>query len=134
MRTGKSSHYLRMSNLRGGIVVTSILPASSPTSLTGLTYWPPHQPPYQPSPTLLTSLHQPHLPASTNLAYQPSHQPIPHLPYILYLCSSIIHCPTTLSIILQSLLLPSSLTCYYIISVFTTCQSLLMSHSATSSC
>src|SRR5436190_9922857 len=45
--------------------------------LTNLAYWPPHQPPYQPSPTLLTSLHQPHLPASTNLAYQPSHQPLP---------------------------------------------------------
>ena len=66
--------------------VTSILPTSSPTSLTGLTYWPPHQPPYQPSPTLLTSLpsptlltslHQPRFPASTNLAYQPSHQPLP---------------------------------------------------------
>ena len=57
--------------------VTSVLPASSPTSLTSLAYWPPHQPPYQPSPTLLTSLHQPHLPASTNLAYQPSHQPLP---------------------------------------------------------
>src|SRR5436190_17700070 len=78
MRTGKSSHYLRMSNLRGGIVVTSILPTSSPTSLTGLAYWPPHQPSYQPSPTLLTSLHQPHFPASTNLTYQPSHQP--HFP------------------------------------------------------
>src|SRR5436190_12364358 len=77
MRTGKSSHYSRTSNLRGGIVVTSILPTSSPTSLTSLAYWPPHQPPYQPSPTLLTSLHQPHLPASTNLAYQPSHQPLP---------------------------------------------------------
>src|SRR5436190_6576956 len=66
--------------------VTSILPTSSPTSLTGLAYWPPHQPPYQPSPTLLTSLpsptlltslHQPRFPASTNLAYQPSHQPLP---------------------------------------------------------
>src|SRR5204862_6085138 len=49
----------------------------SPTLLTSLTYWPPHQPPYQPSPTLLTSLHQPCFPASTNLAYQPSHQPLP---------------------------------------------------------
>src|SRR5438046_358553 len=65
MRTGKSSHYSRTSNLRGGIVVTSIyqpphqprLPATSPTSLTShltnhltnlltnLTYQPPHQPP-----------------------------------------------------------------------------------------
>ena len=77
MRTGKSSHYLRMSNLRGGIVVTSALPASSPTSLTShltnLAHQPPHQPPYQPP-------HQPCLPASsptsftsllTNLLYQP---------------------------------------------------------------
>src|SRR5436190_6034743 len=73
------SHHARLSSSISSlpIGVTSVLPASSPTSLTGLAYWPPHQPPYQPSPTLLTSLHQPHFPASTNLAYQPSHQPLP---------------------------------------------------------
>src|SRR5436190_13722397 len=73
MRTGKTSHYSKMSNLRGGIVVTSALPASSPTSLTShltnhltnlltnLTYQPPHQPPLPAS-----------LPTSfTNLLYQP---------------------------------------------------------------
>src|SRR5436190_9632029 len=53
--------------------VTSALPASSPTLLTSLLT----NLAYQPSPTLLTSLHQPCLPASTNLAYQPSHQPLP---------------------------------------------------------
>src|SRR5437667_8934897 len=58
-------------------IVTSALPASSPTlltsHLTNLAYQPPHQPPYQPP-------HQPHLPAPsptsftsllTNLLYQP---------------------------------------------------------------
>src|SRR5438045_8780959 len=62
MRTVKTSHYLRTSNLRGGIVVTGTSPASSPTSftslLTNLAYQPPHQPPYQPP-------HQPCLPASS---------------------------------------------------------------------
>src|SRR5436190_16673705 len=73
------SHHARLSSSISSLAVpvTSVLPTSSPTSLTGLTYWPPHQPPYQPSPTLLTSLHQPCFPASTNLTYQPSHQPLP---------------------------------------------------------
>src|SRR5436190_18109282 len=130
------------------LAVTSALPASSPTLLTSLLT----NLAYQPSTTLLTSLHQPlplansrwnarlrimyiygtYIPplerASLSLILSSSHQAqniitkpliapsydLSHILPIFSTCTTLtIHCPTTLSIILQSLLLPSSLTCYY---------------------
>src|SRR5436190_8407536 len=130
------------------LAVTSALPASSPTLLTSLLT----NLAYQPSTTLLTSLHQPlplansrwnarlrimyiygtYIPplerASLSLILSSSHQAqniitkpliapsydLSHILPIFSTCTTLtIHCPTTLSIILQSLLLPSSLTGYY---------------------